>query len=372
MATEYKQKNDSIINLYTILGLSIDVCKEPNCDKIIHKAYVKKAKVCHPDKHPDKKDVAEELFELLTRAYDVLKDDKTRGEYNHKLSINKQSSNDYHKLKQGATDYSKTIGEYVPPTDEQMLSFEQQMRDVDTKQGYDRNEAQAIPSEKAVRKMKDMTNIRSTQDRDLKPEKLFDDGRFDIKKFNAAFDMVHNKEHDAMVPHNGVPSAWNDLGTPANYSSFDNLDNIYVEDGSRYDTSRQTYGGVDFALPQKKITKDDMLNIRAADYVDGHNKISEDYYRDMKTKLRDRSSDQTNFESMKYGDFKRDDMAGYGIFDQIGFKFDDRLALDVDDDDISKKLEKLMAERQQQNLSISINQKPVPNSTRQSRQRGAR
>ena len=349
MTTEYKQKND-IIDLYDILGLSNDVCKQDNCNGIIHKAYIKKAKVCHPDKHPGNKDVAE-IFELLTSAYNILIDDKKRDAYNHKLKLNKQSSNDYFKLRKGATDYSKTIGEYVPPSDQQKLSFKDQMRVINEKRGYDPMDETTIPADKARKKMQDMSSIRSAQDRDLKPEMLFDTGRFDLKKFNAAFDIVHNKENEAMVQYTGAPSAWNYVGSTANYSMFDDLDNIYVEDDSRLDVSMQTYGSVDFAPPLKTLSKDDMASIKGADYVDGHNTISDTYYSDIKAKLRDRNSNASGFEKMTYGDFKRDDTAGYGIFDQLGFKFDDRLALDVDEDHISKKFEKLVSEKQQQDIT---------------------
>ena len=55
---------------------------------------------------------------------------------------------------------------------------------------------------------------------------------------------------------------------------------------------------------------------------------------------------QSRFESMTYQDFNKDDTAGYGIFDQLGFKYDDRLELDNDDDDdFSRKFEKLMLDR---------------------------
>jgi len=75
--------------------------------------------------------------------------------------------------------------------------------------------------------------------------------------------------------------------------------------------------------------------------------LSDSYYDDLKLKLRERESDTSKFDAMKFGDFKRDDMAGYGIFDQLGFKFDDRLSLDnLDEDDIAKKYEKLVAEKQ--------------------------
>lgn len=351
MATEYKQKND-LPDLYNILGLTIDICKDPNCNELIRAAYVKKAKVCHPDKHPGRKDVAE-VFELITSAYDILKDENQRASYNHKITLNKQSSSDFLRLKKSAADYAQTIGEYKPPTDQQKLSFKEQMRSLDLKHGFDSSMMDPISNQDAKKRLNDLSKKRSEQDRDFKPEKIFDEGRFDLKKFNAAFDLVHKREEDAMIPHNGVPSAWNDIGTVANFSTFDNLDSLYVDDGNRYDTSKQMYGGVDFGAPMKKISMDEVMNLRGADYVDGHNVLGEDYYKEMKSKLGERKSTTSSFENMKYGDFKRDDTAGYGIFDQLGFKCDDRLALDIEDDDISKRYEKLMAERQKDILPLT-------------------
>jgi len=100
--------------------------------------------------------------------------------------------------------------------------------------------------------MNEIIKVRTGQDVDLKPEKLFDDGRFDLKKFNAAFDMIHKREGDAITPYDGIPSAWNDFGKVVNYGSFDALDNLYVEDDKRVDTGRQIYGNVDFGGPTKK------------------------------------------------------------------------------------------------------------------------
>jgi hypothetical protein len=243
----------------------------------------------------------------------------------------------------------ETIGQYTPATDQQKLSFKDQMKTLDSKHGYDPSiEKTPISKHDAKKRMTEMLNNRDAQDKQLKPERLFEEGeQISLKKFNEAFDKVHNRNEDGgLVPHNGVPSAWNDLGTVANYSSFDNLDNLYVNEGNRVDTGRQMYGSTNFGTPMKKITKEDMANMKGADYVDQHNVLSDEYYKEMKAKLRERNMDSTNLEKMKYNDFKRDDTAGYGIFDQLGFKFDDRLALDVDEDDISKKYEKLMTERQ--------------------------
>jgi len=347
---EYKQKTGRP-NLYEMLGLTIDVCQDPNCNEIIEKAYLKKAKVINPGKYPGRKDV-EELFELITNIYEILRDEKQRVAYNHTLTLNKSSSGDFLKLKKGASDYSETVGQYVPANDQQKLSFKGQMTALNSKHGYDSSQTDAIGKGEAKRRLHDLTRVRSGQDREYMPEKLFNGTEFDSAKFNAAFDRTHNRSSDSIVPSNGVPSAWNDLGSTANFSSFDDLDNIYVEDSSRFDTSRQIYGSIDFAEPLTKFTKEDMLNIQGADYVRGHSDLDNNYYRDMKTKLRERKSDAGSFESMSYGDFRRDDTAGYGIFDQLGLKFDDTLALDVDDD-ISAKFERLMAERQKDILPIT-------------------
>ena len=99
-----------------------------------------------------------------------------------------------------------------------------------------------------------------------------------------------------------------------------------------------------------KITKADIKNLEAADYVHGHKNIEDDYYKSMKAKLREREKDANNFNDMKYEDYKRDDTAGYGIFDKLGYQFNDRLALDVDNDDIAKKFDKLMRERDTKNI----------------------
>lgn len=355
MENEYKQKND-VPDLYNILGLKIDVCQDPNCNEIIQKAYIKKAKICHPDKHPGRKDIAE-VFELITSAYDILKDEKQRITYNNKLTLNKQSSNDFGKLKKSADDYAKTLGEYVPANDQQKIAFKEKMKQLNIKHGYDSSMESIISRQDAKKRMTQMAKSRAEEYEQLKPDKLFDGGPFDIKKFNEAFDIVHNKEESAIIPHNGVPAAWNDQGGTNNFSTFDKLDNLYVDDNDRYDTGRQTYGGVNFGQPNRKITKEEVEKLKGADYVDGHNVLGDDYYRIMKQKLRDRESDASNFEKMKYGEFKRNETAGYGIFDQLGLNYSDRLELDnVDEEDISKKFERLMAARQMDDFAINKNQ----------------
>lgn len=368
---EYKEKN-SFPNLYSILGLTIDVCKDPNCDEIIRKAYNKKAALCHPDKNPGRDDIAE-LFRYLTEAYEILKDEKLRNNYNARLLLDKQSSSDFLKLKKGTEDYIKSTGEYIAPNDQQKLSFKEKMAELNKKHGYDTSiESVPISKNDAKKKLNEISKDRAVQDLKLKPENLFEGGSFSLKKFNEAFDKTHVREPDAIVPHNGVPAAWNDMNAVAGYSSFDNLDNLYVEDSTRLDTSRQNYSGIEFSKPSRKITKEDMKNITGdgATYVDTHNVLGDEYYKELKQKLRERKSDGGSFDSMKLNDFKRNDTAGYGIFDQIGFDYGDQLELDsISEDDITKKFNRLMMERQQLD-SGSSNQMPMQQERKSKKENG--
>ena len=348
MFTDYKTKND-IPDLYNILGLTIDVCKEPNCNEIIQKAYIKKAKICHPDKHPGNKEVAE-VFELLTCAVEILKDERQRNSYNNRLNISKQCSSDYLKLKKESMDHFDSVGD-KKTTDQHKLDFENKMKLLDKKHGYDSSiEKVAIPQQDVKKRMMEMEKYRNIQDIEYKPHKLFEDGeKFDEEIFHSAFDKVHKKNEDAVVPHNGIPSAWNEMNNIVNYSDFDNLDNLYVENTKRFDIEKQTYASCNFDdEPVEKIVKDELKNLRPANYVKNHNILGEDYYKKIKEKLKDRQEDSLKFEKMKYDDFKKDDTAGYGIHDNLGIDYNDRLLLDIDDD-VSKKFENLMNERQVNN-----------------------
>lgn len=356
MSEEYKQR-DGLPDLYKILGLTSEVCKESDCNEIIKKAYIKKAKICHPDKHPGRKDVAE-IFELLTMAYDILKDSEERNKYNHKLSLHKQSSSDFPKLKKNTNNYMQSIGEYVPPSDQQKLSFKEQMNKLNLKHGFDPCQMDAIDANDFKKKVNGLTKERTQQDVEFKPDRLFDEGRFDLRKFNAAFDVAHERKEDSIVQHNGIPSAWNGLGDRVNFSSFDNLDNIYVEDNNRLDTSKQIYSAADFAISTKKLTKDDVAIMDGADYVDKHNVLDDDYYKNMKSELSSRKNQTSDFGKMAYGDYQRDNTAGYGIFDQLGFNFNDRLTLDNIDDNISERYEKLLSERKYSSNSSYQTQVP--------------
>jgi curved DNA-binding protein CbpA len=344
MSTEYRQKSD-LIDLYGVLGLTIDICNDPECMDKLYTAYLKQSKKWHPDKN--KSPEASEMFILIQRSYDILKDEKQRTNYNHKLKIDKQSSNSFFALKKAAdvadTGYSKA-------TLEQEKVFEEQIRLQNEKYGFDPEEAKKeyAPNKKEAKKtLKQRIADREAQKIELMPERLFEGDIFDARKFNAAFDLAKKSTNTDIVPSLGVPEAWNGAGTLANFSNFDDLDNLFVEDGSRYDTSKQTFSGIDFGpIPSTKLTADLVSGLEGGDYYDQHNMLGDDYYEEMKRDLAKRQSDQGSFEKMKFGDYDRSNFAGYGIHDQLGFQYEDRLTLDLDDEDISVRFDKLMLERQ--------------------------
>lgn len=333
MAQEYKTNND-IPNLYHILGLTVDVCKDPDCNELIQRAYVKKAKVCHPDKHPDRPEITE-VFELITNAYDILRNEKEREEYNKMLILNRQNNNDFLNLKQLTREYMSSLGEYKPPSVEQRNLFGEKMKELNVKHGYDVSiEKTPIPVEEAKQRLKDTINARTTQDIELKPDNLFD-GQFDLKKFNAAFDMMHQKNEGSIIPYSGVPAAWG--WDSLNYSSLNN-DNLY--DNNKKDIYHQSYGGLDFgALPIKKITKEDINNIEGADYVLSHNVLDDDYYNNLKSKLAQRKNETEELEKFSYSQYQLKDATGVENNFELAFKdtYDDI------DSNISKKVDKLLA-----------------------------
>ena len=67
------------------------------------------------------------------------------------------------------------------------------------------------------KKLSQMEHERVLQNNELKPEMLFDTERFDLSKFNTAYDTIYGNSTE-LIPHTGNPSALND--TSCHYSNF--------------------------------------------------------------------------------------------------------------------------------------------------------
>lgn len=272
--------DDNIPDLYQILGLTIDICKDENCDEIIHKTYLKRAKVCHPDKHRDKPYVAE-IFEVLTEAYNILKDSSSRNIYNNKL-LNKNENVDYieHDMNLLKKNVSNFIKEQKKDNNIEYDKkiFAQEYSRFDKKNGYDREKIYE-PISKSINKLKE---DRDNEDNIYKPAKLFDEElNFDISKFNAAFDIANKTSTNKdITPFNDFVD-WS-IQNP-NYSSLDDFDKLYIEDDDKHSL-------LNFNDSNIEISKDDIKNIKGADYVKNHNVLEEDYYSIIKEKLNSRNA----------------------------------------------------------------------------------
>jgi len=59
--------------------------------EVIKGAYKALAQKWHPDKHPDQREKAERYFKIITRAFEVLSDSKTRAEYDAWLTTQRKA-----------------------------------------------------------------------------------------------------------------------------------------------------------------------------------------------------------------------------------------------------------------------------------------
>ena len=334
--SEYKL-DDGIPDLYEILGLTIDVNSDPNCNKIIQKAYISKAKTCHPDKFPGQSDV-EEVFQLINEAYNILRDEKQRNAYNNKLRLDKQITNDFFKMRDMAR---PNDNEYKKITQEDKIKFQREFDALNEKHGFNPKENVAVSKKDALKELELLSKKRNMQEDECVQERLFDSNNFDNVKFNAAFDFAKSQGITSIIPHDGLPAAWN-CGDSSGYSMINDSDNLYTESDSNY------YGSAKFSDNRRKLTKADLddIDISTASYVTDHNVIPEDYYDLLKPKLQSRADETKQFENMKFDDYDKSDTGGYGIFDQLGISFTDRLTLDdIDEEDISTRFDRLMKER---------------------------
>jgi curved DNA-binding protein CbpA len=217
---------ESIPDLYSILGLTSEVCKEENCDEIIQKAYINKAKKCHPDKFPGRKDIAE-VFELITEAYNILRDKYQRAEYNNRIRVEKTSL-DFNLLKK---QYQSSIDEDTLPSEETLLrkkkEFKNKMKELNKKHSYNEEDTGCIDSKTFKEKLENIQKERQHQDNDYMPQNLFEGSNFDIRKFNAAFKKIHNNQ-TSLIPTEEL-GAWNNSIIAGDYCNPDEIDNLYNE-----------------------------------------------------------------------------------------------------------------------------------------------
>lgn len=245
-----------IPNLYQILGLKQSVCQDPDCDEKIRKAYYERAKISHPDKNKDRAD-AKQLFELLTCAYDVLKDPESREKYNQKLKA--KSAKDHSGLKHGFDKYAKTMPvptDALPPAKEFLLSTEE--------------------TQSTAERLEQLKTIRAQQDA-FKPKRIID-GDFKPELFNAFCDRY--EQMNEKKPASQVPRAW---GSESSLFSIIEMETP-KQAASMGDTS--LFGS--FIREQDSYEDIDLSTLQPVDYYASHAVKTDSYLGDIKRKLQER------------------------------------------------------------------------------------
>lgn len=328
----------STVNLYDVLDVS------PDCDIKDIKTSYKKLVI---EFHPDKMGGDAEMFELITHAYNILVNPTTRAEYDEMFALSKQINSNHFDLKNKSKSYYDAIEKdnklRKKDVGESKSEFKKISEDLDRKHGYkrDKEHEDKVSDKTTKQRLRDLELAREQDDIESIHEQLFDNGRFDISKFNAAFDVIH-KGHTELIPHQGNPSAFsmtNDYGST--YSSIDSYDKLYADDDDQPGTT--FYSSVKLNPDKnKKISKEDIDKLKEAEYTKKHNYKDKAYTKSLEERMKEREMETLHLNERGMQDFDNDPTCGgYGIFDQVKGKTSGNLTWD-DEEDVKMRYQRLL------------------------------
>lgn len=328
----------STVDLYDVLNLN------STCDhKDIKKAYRSLVKKFHPDHGGD-----EELFSLITHAFNVLKDPKSREEYDEIHSLSKRSTHSHSSLKDSFANYQniESVNHVEKTKKEKENDLKRMNKEFDDKHGYNRKDNKGLSIKETHQLLEDLQLVREQDDIEYSHDNLFNGNNFNESTFNAMFDKLKEKgqvsQSSAIIEHTGDPQAW---VSDNNYSSFkDSYDNLYLEEGDEFGSvESDLYGSFIVGNDNyEKLTQDDIDELDDVEYTKNHNKVDSKYNNRLEDLLRERGQETTNLHNMKMSEYSNT-TGDYGIFDGIG---DQGGLLDWEDDNsLKKRYERLLEDR---------------------------
>jgi len=342
----------STVNLYDVLNL------QNNCTKReIKDSYIKLVKEFHPERPNGDRD----MFELITHAYNVLINSKSRKDYDHIHELNTKSMSSHFDLKDKSQDFYKALESDVSTKkskEDVDKDFKKLYKEMDKKHGYKRkSDKEKLDDALMLNRLKDLETARGQDDIENMHCKIFDDGRFDLAKFNAAFDEM-NKVHTELVPHTGNPFAYNTVdgfgaSFGAAFGATEDYGELYSKDEDVLNSSM--FGPADLDIGRKStmsLTKDMIETIKPSDYTKGHNYKDPNYSKSIDELLRERELETKLLEDRSLnldsnqGSQPVSSFGGYGIFEQLGMDVD-AMNWQDNDEDLTKKYKKLLELRKQ-------------------------
>ena len=299
----------STVNLYDILNLT------PDCNiKDIKNSYRKLAK----EFHPDKPNGDEEMFELITQAYNTLINPDKKHDYDKLYNLLKNNNTSHLDMKAHSENYLRSQeskhNKEVKPTDIEIHKFNEEL---DRKHGYKREiEKTILTEEDSFKKIKDIQWAREQDDIESIQDMVFDK-QVDISTFNAAFDMKYRKSNE-LIPHVGVPDAWNIMQNTSNFTPIDNYETLYTEDEPDVGTSNYSSIKLFDNEKKKRLTKHDIEKLSPVEYTKGHNYKEHYYGKTLEEKLQERELETQKFKDSSFNEFNTDQSCGgYGIFEKL-------------------------------------------------------
>ncbi len=303
------------IDLYEILNV------KPDCELAdIKNSYRDFAKKFHPDKGGDK-----ELFDLGTYAYEILKNEDSRNQYNEICKISKQSERDFVKMKATFDAFIDAQNASIDLTDEKTLqianeNFKQSWQELNKKHNYIEEEAKvAMKPEDATQILTDLLLSREQEDIENTHENIFEGKEFDSKKFNSFFDSKKNKQHNNQLVTDSNLSAWNN--SSKNFTQLDEANNLYDDDTSTLNGGAygSRFGLVDDIgnLPSANADFQNEL-IKDGNYYDNHNYKESNYEQTLEERMRERELETNNLQNMGFDDFQTENK-DFRFLHEIGY-----------------------------------------------------
>lgn len=328
----------STVDLYDVLNLKSDCTK-----KDIKKAYRSLAKKFHPDKGGD-----EELFELITHAYNILGNEKSRGEYDKIFELSSQSAHSHVGLKEGFESYQNAQKtSVVKKSDEEIeREMKKMQEEFDRKHNLDRTKVGAFDPKELDELVEDLELAQKQDDIELSHENLFEGKTFDPATFNAMFDKMREKgQIGSLIPHEGNPGAWNAGGD--NYSSYDTTyDKLYAEnDGDELDFDGSSIHQLKKDSVYAKPNKGDLKNLKPADYTKNHNKVDDKYNKSLDQLIAERNLETHKLHHLEMDQYETS-TGDYGVFDKLGLDPTAGSIVWENEETVKEKYQKLLEQRQ--------------------------
>jgi len=270
------------VNLYDVLGIKDDATMAE-----VKSAYRRLAKEYHPDMGGNR-----DMFELVSHAYSVLVNPKTRKEYDSLYSMSTRSDSDHFKLKAGSRQYAE-MPNVGMSKDDAKVAFERNYEEANRKHGISGTDS-TLNQKDTDRRLDDLIMAREQDDIEGSHEKLWDDDKFDIDAFNATYDKYGtNMTQTNTIIKSENPLEFNssrydlygnttDYGklyddTPAfssDYSSFEPTTqtrarkvNISTEDKEKYKLRHKGGHDIDSKLEEQLALRERDLKLGMDDYM---------------------------------------------------------------------------------------------------------